>query len=141
MERINDSGLPGIEIYTKDGKYIPFPGEESCKGGASEFIEVLKIPLQFSTSDSLILSNLTEVLRTIEGKELNKHDTFNFKSDFVIVIYWAKFVGKINSRDIEGWKQNIENNSNSRFDVLMVNCDFQEWWDKEEQLLEMGIKK
>jgi len=130
--RINILSFPGIEIYTNEGEYIPYPGEETCKGGASEFIEILKTPLQFLTRDSLNLKNLIGDLRTLEGRETNSNQLVNPKTDdYVIVIYWAKFVGKTNARDIDGWKENIANNSNSTFKTIMVNCDFQEWWGKE----------
>jgi len=127
-QNINQLSIPSINIFGKDGKYIPYPGEENCSVGSYEFIEILKYPLAFPTSDSLQLDKVMLNLKNLNGEII---PNLKNEKDFTVLIYWAKFAGKINKRDIKDWEESIRKNSNSSFEIIMVNCDLQEWWGKE----------
>lgn len=129
VKHINDIGIPDVRVFNRDGRYLPYPGEEQCKGGSNEFIEILKYSLEFPTTDSIQLDSIKNGYRNLEGERIDR--TIMDDADFTLVIYWAKFAGKVNDRDINEWLENVSKNKNASFDVVMVNCDLQEWWREE----------
>lgn len=127
---INDIGVPEVRIFDNHGLYIPYPGEGNCSSGADEFIEKLKYPLEFSTTDSIQLDLLKNGYRDLEGEKIDWTATSDV--DFTLLIYWAKFAGRVSWKSVDQWIENVNNNKNASFRIFLVNCDYQEWWKYKE---------
>jgi|GEM_PF-5797891 len=143
-QTIRKIGFPGIQIFDHKGKYISYSDDESCTGNVGEFFGTLqKSPefnVSFPDSDTLRLNHVLKELRNLDGEAVVIDEFDEMQSDFVVIIYWAKFVGRLNSRDSKSWLEGIDKNTDSTFETIWVNSDLQDWWD-EADLKQFGFSQ
>jgi hypothetical protein len=123
----NFTSLPTIKLFSTHGTYIPYSATEDCPAPIPAFISNLRSDSTFKQDTSraqlpLVLSDF----RNLQGESANISVAKD--ADFVMVVYWASFVGKRN-KDAREWMQHALDNHNAKIQIINVNCDFQAWWD------------
>ena len=69
--------------------------------------------------------------RDLKGNPLVKS---NLKpADFYVLLYWTVWTGKLNKDHVKIWEQLARNNTNAKIEIVKVNLDFQEYWNKSDR--------
>ncbi len=130
-EKINYT-YPEVMFFNANGNVIPYKKQNECSANAFVFIDSLS-------------ANKTYIEDTTFGfYEINKNSFIDFKGnaknllhidnyDFVMLIFWTEWTGKLNSNHTKRWEYKAKNNKNAKILVAKINCDFQESWPKEER--------
>lgn len=121
------NGAPDIMIFTSDGKLIKYKPDTSCNASAFGFLETVDPKMKFDYIDSVSFEDCFSRLRDLNGKPVVIQKSENI--DFYLIIFWARFIGRLNKDHVKIWEEQALNNKNAKIKVFKVNKDMQEWWD------------
>jgi len=140
-----EKGLTGFDIYNNDGESLDFIGDTHCGGQQFDYFLQGKLD-SFEVNKNNILQKVLDSCYNYQNKKITINDLP--KTDFYIVVYWTKFVGKR-----FGYKQAvIEMEDEIKKDtlkkhtitLLKVNTDLQESWGmqpKGKMAVKIKVKK
>ena len=127
---LNGQGIPDAKIYDKFGNYIEFKSNDStCNTELSEFIQNLHKDTIYKTSEYPNFFEEYSKYRDLKGNELPKPNS----ADFYIVIFWTAWTGRLNKTHVKIWEELAKENKNCEIEVLKLNLDIQNHWNKEER--------
>lgn len=130
---LTNNKIPDVLIFNKQGKYIPYGDEWACNASAFNFIEELNLDTIYKKTDLIILDTLLSKFRTFDGEHITEKETNKIKNaDFVCIVLWAKFTGKLNKTKVKEWEEQARNNKNAKINFIKLDMDFQEWWGLDE---------
>jgi len=127
---------PEIMVFDRDGKFIMYKDVKSCNASAFKFIDSLNAFKKYPTVDSINLTSFEQRLSDLNGR--NPIHIKDATSDYFLLIFWTEWTGKLNKDHTYIWEQNAKKNKNASIKIIKVNCDFQDYWDKDER--EKNIK-
>lgn len=123
--------IPDIVVFDKTGKMIKYKEESQCNAKAFNFILSLKKDSSFEYDTLLVFQDISLKLNSLKGSNANIEQ--NETTDYYIFIFWTVYTGRLNKDHVREWEKDAKNNSNCRINVIKVNMDRQEWWDKRNQ--------
>jgi hypothetical protein len=127
---LKGKGIPDGAIYDKSGKYIEYrQTDTSCNAGLFQFIPALNLTDKYNQPDSSNLDIELKKFRDLNGNTLKRLTT----SDFYLLIYWTVWTGKLNKDHVKIWEDLARDNKNCKIQVIKVNLDLQEYWDKDDR--------
>lgn len=126
LDRIVD-GAPDIMIFSSDGKLIKYKPDTSCNASAFGFLETVNPNMKFDYIDSVNFDDCFSRLKDLKGNPVVIKKSEN--TDFYLIIFWARFIGRLNKDHVKIWEEQALNNTNAKIKVFKVNKDMQEWWD------------
>lgn len=123
---LDNKKIPEIKVFDQSGNNIKYKDDHLCNAQAFEFSE------KICDLDCLIIAgnyNLgmeVKDLVDINGRAIQASDFLDY--DYIVCIYWAKFIGKLNKNHVKIWEENISKQENCKIKVLKVNLDMQKTW-------------
>ena len=121
------NGAPDIMIFTSDGRLIKYKPDSSCNASAFGFLESVSPEMEFDYIDSVSFEDCFSRLRDLNGNPVVVQKSEDI--DFYLIIFWAKFLGRLNKDHVKIWEEQALNNPNAKIKVFKVSKDMQEWWD------------
>ncbi len=135
-------GIPDAAIFDAKGDYIEYRvTDTSCNAGLFSFIPELRPDGAYQKTGKTTLNTELNTWNDLYGNAFNKA---NLKpADFYVLIYWTVWTGKLNKDHVKVWENLAKQNKQAHVEVIKVNLDFQEYWDKTErdQVIERMSKK
>ncbi len=128
------TSLPEIMFFNDLGEKMEIRKQGTCTAGVGVLIDSIQ---DYTVPDTSIHSPFHQIdsllyhLRTLEGEVINK-STIK-EADYFVVIFWAKFIGKLNRTKVKQWELALQAKKNLKIEVLKVNCDVQEMWGLNEK--------
>ena len=123
------NGVPDADIFNKRGEYIEYrQTDSSCNAGLFTFIPELHRDSVYQLTGKTNLNDEIKKMRTLTGEQYVLIDTSDY--DFYVIMYWARFTGRLNKDHINIWEQEANKNKNAKIKVIKVNVDIQEYWGK-----------
>lgn len=119
--------MPEVFVFNKNGEYIPYGDEWACNAHAFNFIESLNDTTHYATGNKMKLDDEITQMRNLKGEALNSQIKTP-ETDFYILIFCAKYAGKLNKNHAKVWEQQALNNKKSQIKVVKVDMDLQEFW-------------
>jgi len=122
--------IPKISIYNHNHLFLRIIEKDTCVNQRYEMAENLSIHNNYQVDSS---EHLLDILNQFETKDGKKIDIDNgLKTDFYIVIHWAKFTGKLNKRDVKSWNKTFNNKKNKmNIEIFYLCCDpLKSWWSE-----------
>lgn len=120
-------GLPDFYVFNSEGISVIIESDKNCPAIAPEIIKMLNPNDNYNLDSDLNLKDIIINLRYLNGETAELSVTENY--DFYIVIYWAKFIGKLNKKNVAVWENAAKNNNKAQIKTLKINMDIQEFWD------------
>jgi len=107
--------------------------EDARKIGTASKRELEEIKKNYTVNrDTIKLNflNLNELFYTLKG---NRREVIeDSDADFILILPFAKFFGsRLQVKDIKKYYYSAMNNRNTKFKIIFLNLDKQEWWGKE----------
>ena len=137
------SSLPEAEIFSASGQNISYKNEQQdCNAGLFSFIPGLRKDSIYKEKDNFKLTTQIASLRDLSGNKVTDVSVKDY--DYVLFIYWVKWIGKLNKDHVHKWVELASSNKQVRIKVFAINMDFQNWWNKSFQdrlISRMSVKK
>ncbi len=121
------TGLPDFFVFDNRGKLIIIESDKKCPATGTEFLEKLNPANDYNTNDEINLSEVIENLHYLNGNLAELTVSGNY--DFFLVIYWAKFIGKLNQKYVTVWENTAHSNNFAKIKTFKINMDPQKFWD------------
>ncbi len=118
---------PGVDFFTTTGDLIIYSRTGRCTQVANDFASQLKKEGEYFIDSSYRLDDITGLLHSI----LPEKSIENQKSDFVVLVYWALYLGSMN-QDVFDIISTLERNKEVSVKIYLVNMDFQKDWKMKE---------
>ncbi len=130
ISMLKGRAIPDCSIYDRNGNYIEYrKTPDACNAGLFEFIPELNLNQNYHKPDSAKLDKILKNFKTLKGEPINALKP----ADFYLLIYWTVWIGKLNKDHVKIWEKAAKENTNCNIEVIKVNMDVQEYWDKKEQ--------
>ncbi len=119
-------GIPEAAFFNSAGLFIPYKETPaSCNGGVKDFITDLKDKaIQADTN-----FHIQKLLNQIETEKQPVALADLPKTDFYMLMYWAKYLGKTNGKILD-WEKEIAKARAKGLSItaIYVSCDYQKSW-------------
>ena len=132
--------MPGrSQFYNSSGFRIITQDSLFCSKVEADFAGNLKPDKIYRIDSSVIFEHLRKNIIPLGEKA----DTDPSKYSFTCVIFWAKFMGKVNeaSMDIARSAMRSRPAVNGKVNLLFVNMDMLDTWNVSENMIRMDMKK
>lgn len=122
----NNIGTPEIRFYDKSGFLMLYRNDKKCNAQNDSLIEFLSPEnvVRIDSSEN-IFSYLNQV-KTLSGNPVALDDFKNY--DYYLIIYWAKWTGKVNSMKIPDWENNLAQKRNFKIKAIKLTTDYMNFW-------------
>lgn len=121
--------VPEALIFNKNLDNIIYRDTNECNAHAFSAILELDKNKTYQINDLVKFNDINAGLCDLEGNPTKI--TVNDNSDFLVVIYWAKFTGRLNKDHVNIWEKDAINNTNSNIQVVKINLDQLSFWENE----------
>lgn len=118
--------LPEVRFYDSDGYEFNVSYTSGCTMEIENKIDTLDLITGSSVDSTSQLRDLMELLERIDGS-LCVMESFGSK-DIYVVIYWAKFTGKLNKKKVLSWENKLNSYKTISTGVIKINCDVIDGW-------------
>ena len=134
-------GTPDALFFNREKKMVDYRSSvEDCNG---------MVPIFIDKGDSINL------VKPIEGEYLDKYlepiaieksgkkfilDSQDY--DVYMVVYWAKYLGKVSKRKVYEWQEHLKkaNQNGQKMRMILVSVDYQQFWGiTKDQIPEFGF--
>jgi hypothetical protein len=135
-------GIPNAMVFDSSGSYIEYRATDtSCNAGLFGFIPDLKRDGVYNKTGKTSLIEELKKWNDLNGMPFDK--TVLKPADFYVLIYWNVWTGKLNKDHVKAWEILAKKNQQAHIEVIKVNMDFQEYWDKTQRdlIIERLTKK
>lgn len=122
-------GIPEAQFFNKDKKFVDYRNSiKDCNGMVSVFIEKIDSINLVSPIEGKLLDKYLENI--VIGKTGGKFILENQKYDAYMVVYWAKFMGKVTKRKVSEWQELAmkENQNGKKMRMILISVDYQQFW-------------
>jgi len=122
-------GMPEAQFFNRDKKFVDYRNSiKDCNGMVSVFIGKIDSINLVSPIEEKLLEHYLE--NVVVEKTGNKFILENQKYDAYMVVYWAKFMGKVTKRKVSEWQElaKKENQNGKKMRVILISVDYQEMW-------------
>lgn len=124
--------IPEVYFYNKNGHFVTYKAAAvSCTASASPFLDNLADnfnTLPFDTSRHI--SKEFSYLYRLNNQNAVNFDDFE-KSDVYVVMYFVKYIGKLNKESIWDWLNHIkliESKTKFKITPILVSGDYMDFW-------------
>lgn len=135
-------GIPDAAVFNSEGEYLEYRATDtSCNAGLFGFIPSLSRDGSYNKTGKSTLNSELNTWNDLHGKSFKQE---NLKpADFYVLIYWTVWTGRLNKDHVKIWENLAKQNKQAHIEVVKVNLDFQEYWDKAERdrIIEAMSKK
>ena len=122
-------GMPEAQFFNRDKKFVDYRNSiKDCNGMVSVFIGKIDSINLVSPIEGKLLEHYLE--NVVVEKTGNKFILENQSYDAYMVVYWAKFLGKVTKRKVSEWQElaKKENLNGKKMRVILISVDYQEMW-------------
>lgn len=122
--------LPSVKIYNNDLYLLDIIKKDTCSGQTDKMIRALSLNNSYPVDSSRTLEHVLINIMRSDGNEI-KTDKLD-SSDFFVLMYWAKFTGKLNKKNIAYWEEQLRKKEDSlNLTIFKINCDpLESWWSE-----------
>jgi hypothetical protein len=119
-------GVPEIRFYDRNGYLMLYRDEKKCNGQNDSLISFLnpKNVVKIDSSEN-IFKYLPEI-REINGNAVNYKEFNGY--DYYLIMYWAKFYGKVNSIKMIDWEDTLKRKQEYKIKTIKVTADYMDFW-------------
>lgn len=130
LRMLKGKGIPEADIFDNNGEYVEYrPTDTSCNAGLFKFIPDLNRNAKYNKTGKTNLQTELNKLRDLNGNKLQSLAP----ADFYVLIYWSVWTGKLNKDHVKIWEDYAYANKNANIQVLKVDLDIQEYWNKSDR--------
>ncbi len=128
---LSGGGVPEVLIFNKNLDNIAYRDTIlHCNAPAYRAILELDKNKTYKINENFNFDDINTGLCDIEGNPTTI--TVDNNADFIVVIYWAKYVGKLNKEQVNVMEKYAIDNTNVNIQVVKINLDFQSFWGLDE---------
>ena len=120
-------GIPEIRFYDKNGYLMLYRDNKKCNAQNDSLISFLNPSNLIKIDSSNNLKIHLKELKTLDGQDL-KQDEFN-SYDYYLIMYWAKWTGKVNSNKMKSWESSLEEKNDLKIKTIKVTTDYMNFWE------------
>ena len=120
-------GTPEIRFYDSNGYLMLYRDNKRCNGQNDSLIGFLNPNNVVKIDSTNNINEYLNSLKTIDGKNINKEDFKNY--DFYLIMYWAKYLGKVNSTKMLDWENSLNKKNNLKIKTIKVTTDYMNFWE------------
>lgn len=133
-KKIMTGGFPKVYFYNSKGDLIlPY----HCFGQLKEYTDSLYKTNEFKVVNNKAIFDEMKNIRTFNNRKVEVELA---NTDFVIIYYWAAWMGKLNRIKL-GWLENkIRKDKRKNIKLIKVNADFQKSWNWSDEKCETIFK-
>lgn len=118
--------MPDANFFNSDGCFVNYQKEASdCNGKIGPFMQNSEDINGMDCNHEYTVDSILENIVLLKGQDdiLDQNRDYNS----YIVIYWAKFLGKLNKEKALDWI-NIYKEQATKSRLIFLNCDYQDFW-------------
>lgn len=122
-------GLPDAQFFNKESKLVNYRESiKDCNGMVSIFIQKGDSINSVSPVEGEHLDKYLENV-VIENTG-NRFTIENQKYDVYMLVYWAKYLGKLNKHKVYEWQELVKkaNQNDKKIRMILINVDYQKFW-------------
>jgi len=122
-------GIPEARFFNRQKQLVDYRDKPSdCNGHVAVFMEKMDSINYLSPDPVLILDNFTSSLAY--AKDMRPFQLESKEYDLYLVMYWAKFMGKVNKHKVFEWETLAAKAKQQglKIRVLKINVDFHQLW-------------
>jgi hypothetical protein len=120
-------GTPEIRFYDKNGYLMIYRNDKKCNAQNDSLIGFLNPKNVIKVDSSNNINDYIKQLKTLDGKDLNKKEFENY--DYYLIMYWAKWTGKVNSIKMLDWENSLNQKNNLNIKTIKVTTDYMNFWE------------
>lgn len=122
----NNIGTPEIRFYDKNGFLMLYRDNRRCNGQNDSLITFLNPENVIKIDSSENIFNYLSQVRTLDGRPINPDEFKNY--DYYLIMYWAKWLGKVNSIKMTDWESNLAKKRNFKVKTIKLTIDYMNFW-------------
>ncbi|MDD3738146.1 MAG: hypothetical protein PHP31_02475 [Lentimicrobiaceae bacterium] len=128
---LSGGGVPEVLIFSKNLDNITYRDTIlDCNAPAFRAILGLDKNKTYKINENFNFDDINTGLCDLEGNPTTI--TVDNNADFIVVIYWAKYVGKLNKEQVNVMEKDAIDNTNANIQVVKINLDYQSFWGLDE---------
>lgn len=124
-----DIGLPESRFFNRHGQLVDYrDSPQDCNGHVSVFLEkAAQIDQKAPVPNEFIQPYISDLIYV---KDNRKFILDNRAYDMYLVIYWARYLGKVNKHKVFEWLNLVRSAEEKglKVKVIKINADFQKGW-------------
>jgi len=124
----NQNKTSKVNIYNKDQFLLRIIQKDTCSAQTEEMINELSLTNNYAidSTNTLGQSLLNYVDRYGKGISVDSLA----QSDYYVLMYWAKFAGKLNKKNTAFWEKELNSKGDEmNIKIFKICCDpLQIWW-------------
>lgn len=127
-------GAPEILFYDRNGFLMKYRDDKKCNGQNDSLISFLDPKHVIGVDSTRNIHAYLNQLRTLDGDVVELSEFNNM--DYYLIIYWAKWLGKMNENKITEWEKSIAYKNNLKIKAIKLSTDYMNFWeiDKNEMI-------
>jgi hypothetical protein len=134
IDALNDFYLSKIKVpdalfFNREKRMVDYRNSfKDCNGMVSVFIDKGDSINLVKPIDGEYLDKYLETL--VIEKTGKKFILDNQNSDVYMVVYWAKYLGKVSKRKVYEWQEHLKkaNQNGQKMRMILVSVDYQQFW-------------
>lgn len=134
-------GMPEARFFDKNLNLIRYkPDSVSCNAKVFSVLENPSILKEMVSDTSETINDYLKNVINLSDKSPAKFDANSY--DFYVILYWARWSGRINKTKIRDWIRKIEtaNHNGYKIKIIPINTDIQDFWGMEKPEIEWQNK-
>ncbi|MCX6296963.1 MAG: hypothetical protein NTX97_13055 [Bacteroidetes bacterium] len=124
-----DIGTPEIRFYDRNGYLMLYRDNKKCNAQNDSLITFLNPKNVIKIDSTNNLSEYLKQIKTLDGKDINPDEFKGY--DYYLIMYWAKWTGKVNKIKMEDWEKSIVNKNDPKIKTIKVTTDYMDFWPLE----------
>lgn len=119
-------GTPEIRFYDKNGYLMLYRDDKKCNGQNDSLITFLnpKNVVRIDSTENIF--NYINQIKTLRGENVNVDEFKDY--DYYLIMYWAKWLGKVNSIKMTDWEGNLSKKRDLRIKTIKLSTDYMNFW-------------
>jgi hypothetical protein len=120
-------GMPEVRFYDRNGYLMLYRDEKKCNGQNDSLISFLNPENVVKVDSSQNIKVYVSNLRQPDGQEIQSASLNGY--DYYLLIYWAKYLGKVNSEKMQDWESALNSKSSAlNIKAMKVATDYMDFW-------------
>jgi hypothetical protein len=120
-------GMPEISFYDRNGYLMKFRDEQKCNAQNDSLISFLNPEKAIGVDSARRLSDFTSLLLHPDRSPISKTELSGH--DYYLIMFWAKYLGKLNSKKLGDWERSLAANKKANHKVYKLSMDYQDFWN------------
>ena len=114
-------GLPELYVFDSNSTFLKYKPDTACNAPGFAFTENVCDKITKLQRTDLKFQNFAKYFNFENGKEVKDLDIKGY--DAVIVISWAKYMGKLNKDHVKVWEDNLKKQNPCKLLILKACLD------------------